>query len=57
MRPERIFDGPPPYLWQIERYKPTKKWAWRAWAWGFFWGGILFLTLGYTWGHLAGKGF
>ena len=55
MRPDKIIDNAPPYLYQIERHKPKPKWAWRAWGWGFFWGFTFGLVAGYCWRHFAGR--
>ena len=56
MRPDKIINNAPPYLWQIERHKPKPKWAWRAFGWGFFWGFISGLVLGYWWAWNAFTG-
>gem|GEM_PF-3505445 len=56
MRPDKIIDNAPPYLYQIEHHKPKPKWAWRAFWWGFWWGVIFALPFGYIWAWGAGRG-
>ena len=55
MRPDLIIERPY-WLHQVERHRPKRRWSWRAFFWGLFWGFVTFLTLGYAWGHLAGRG-
>jgi len=56
MRPDKIIDNAPPYLYQIECHKPKPKWVWRAFGWGFFWGFISGLVFGYWWAWNAFNG-
>ena len=54
MRPDLIFNNPRS-LHVVEKRKCTpKKWLWKSFWWGVFWGAATALPLGYMWRHFTG---
>ena len=55
MRPDLILGNNPRNFYIVDRDKSKpKKWLWRSFWWGLFWGVVTALPLGYMWRHFAG---
>jgi len=54
MRPDLILGNNPRNFYIVDKNKSkAKKWLWRSFWWGLFWGVVTALPLGYMWRHFA----